>query len=73
VPSTTAAATQQRPDPAASDNNHNNLLLLSRLQVLLELAFMCWVSREPALYKRHRTACIMVTRTGEQQQQQEGR
>lgn len=32
--------------------------------VLMELAFMCWVSREPAMYKRHRSGCIMVTRTG---------
>lgn len=32
--------------------------------VLMELAFMCWVSREPALYKRHRSGCMMVTRTG---------
>lgn len=44
--------------------------------VLLELAYMYYVSREPTLYRRHRTEFIMVARTGkhsrpvEQQQQQ---
>jgi hypothetical protein len=32
--------------------------------VLMELAFTCWVSRATELYKRHRSSCIMVTRTG---------
>lgn len=32
--------------------------------VLMELAFTCWVSRVPELYKRHRSSCIMATRTG---------
>lgn len=32
--------------------------------VLMELAFTCWVSRVPELYKRHRNSCIMVMRTG---------